>query len=104
MLLVLNPLIAVVGVVLLWLLVVGAVRLMSRRSRWVLVLAGLPVTAFAGWRLVDVVLHGGQAWFLFLLMGPALAPLFALAPSVGHWLGERPAGQVGPDLALVDLG
>jgi hypothetical protein len=81
-----NPVIALVCVVYPWLLVVGAVRLMAQRSRWLLISAGLPVTAFAGW----VLLHDGQAWQLLLLLGPALAPLFALAPSVGRWLAARP--------------
>ena len=80
-----NPAIALVCVVLPCLLVLGAVRLMTRRSRWLLIATGLPVTAFAAWRAV----HEGQVWVL-LLAGPALAPLLAMAPSVGRWLMAEP--------------
>ncbi len=81
-----DPAIATVCVVLPALLVVGAVRLMSRRGRWLLICAGLPVTAFAGWMLVGVVLGDGAAWPLLALLGPAGAPLLAMQPSVGEWL------------------
>ncbi len=81
-----NPVIALVCVVLPWLLVLGAVRLMTRRSRWLLICAGLPVTAFAAWRGV----HEGALWELLIVAGPALAPLLAMAPSVGRWLVAEP--------------
>jgi hypothetical protein len=33
----------------------------------------------------------GEGWFLLVLLGPAVAPLFALAPSVRRWLEPHPA-------------
>jgi len=81
---------AYVCVVLPWLLVTGAVRLMSRRGRRLLVLAGSSVTAYAAWVLHDAVVHDRPATQLFLVAGPALAPLAALAPSVGRWLASAP--------------
>lgn len=80
------PAVGLLGVVLPWLLVVGAVRLMTQHSRWMLVLGGLPVTALALWMLV----REGDAVLLFLMLGPAVAPFLAMAPSVGRWLAERP--------------
>jgi hypothetical protein len=68
------------------LLTMGAVRLLLRRDRWMLFLAGLPVTAVTAWQLLDPpVLGPGEAGTL-LVIGPALAPLVALAPSVGRWV------------------
>jgi hypothetical protein len=87
-----SPAIATVCVVLPCLLVVGAVRLMTRRGRWLLICAGLPVTAFAGWMLVGVALGNGPAWQLLALLGPAGAPLLALQPSVGEWLAAERGG------------
>jgi hypothetical protein len=72
------------------LLVLGAVRLLGRRDRLLLVFACLPVTLFALWRLVTLD-ESGNAWLLLLVLGPAVAPLFALAPSVRRWLDPHPA-------------
>ena len=70
--------------------VMGAVRLMSRRDRWLLVFSGLPTTALSAWVLVEVVLSDRQAWQLLVLLGPTLAPVLALLPSVGRWLAIAP--------------
>ena len=83
---VVNPVIALVCVALPWLLVVGAVRLMTQRSRWLLICTGLPVTAFLVWML----LTDGPPWQFAWLLGPAVAPLVAMAPSVGRWLESKP--------------
>ena len=80
------PLVPFFGLVVPWLLVVGAVRLMTQRSRWMLIAGGLPVTAAALWSL----LHDGDVVVLLLMLGPAVAPFPAMAPSVGRWLAERP--------------
>lgn len=72
------------------LLVMGAVRLLQRRDRRLLLVSCLPVTLFALWRLVTAVGGGGNAWLLLVVLGPALAPLFALAPSVRQWLDPGP--------------
>jgi hypothetical protein len=73
------------------LLVMGAVRLLGRRDRLLLVFSCLPVTLFAVWRLLMASAGDGNAWLLLLVLGPAVAPLFALAPSVRRWLDPHPA-------------
>lgn len=78
---------------------VGALRLLRRRGRRLLLASGLPVTA--GWgALVLVPLVTGSEpgpWFLLVLLAPfALPPIFALMPSVGRWLATAPpAGRRG---------
>lgn len=81
---------AVLAVGLPVLVVLGAIRLLTRRDRWMLIGSGLPLTLFGAWQLLGAVTLGGNAWPLLLLLGPAVAPLFALAPSVGRWLAGRP--------------
>jgi hypothetical protein len=72
------------------LLVLGAVRLLRGRDRLLLVLSCLPVTLFAvGWLVTPGEII--NPWLLLLLLGPAVAPLFALAPSVGRWLAAHTA-------------
>ncbi|RBY88979.1 hypothetical protein DQ244_14430 [Blastococcus sp. TBT05-19] len=83
------PLFAVVFVVLPCLLGLGAVRLLSRRDRWVLVLGGSVVTAYVGWLAYRGLVHGEATWPVLVLAGPALAPLAAMAPSVRRWLTEE---------------
>jgi hypothetical protein len=81
--------------------VVGAVRLMSRRDRWMLVFSGLPMTALAGWLLGEVLLSDGQAWPLLVLLGPTVAPVLALLPSVGRWLADAPGRRSSPGVPSV---
>ena len=78
-------------------MLLGGIRLLKRRDRKLLVVAYLPATAIAaGW-----LFHGastgsaGPWWAALLLLGPALAPAFALAPSVGRWLSTRPPARAG---------
>jgi hypothetical protein len=70
---------------------VGATRLMARRGRWLLVVSGLPMTVIVVRALVEVIATGGhtRAGLLLVFLGPALAPLLALLPSVGRWLAGR---------------
>jgi hypothetical protein len=77
------------------LLLVGLIHLMRRRDRRLLIVACLPVTAIAAWHLVGHVSGSGDdGWVALVLLGPAVAPLFALAPSVRRWLAERPTAPV----------
>jgi hypothetical protein len=92
-----SPYLATAFVVLPVLLGYGAVQLMSRRSRVPLLVGGLPVTAWIAWRLQDAAQGTGELPAeVFLLLGPGLAPLVALAPSVERWLRAAPGGT-GPD-------
>jgi hypothetical protein len=77
------------------LLLVGLIHLMRRRDRRLLIVACLPVTAIAAWHVVGHVSGSGDdGWVALVLLGPAVAPLFALAPSVRRWLAERPTAPV----------
>jgi hypothetical protein len=77
------------------LLLVGVVHLVRRRDRRLLIAACLPVTAFAGWQVyAQLAGTGGSGWVALVLLGPAVAPFLALAPSVGRWLVAAP--QDGP--------
>jgi hypothetical protein len=74
--------------------VIALTRFFRRRGRWLLVVALLPSTAVICWFVVRAVGAGGDfAWVVLALLGPAAAPLLALAPSVGRWVAAGPAGR-----------
>jgi hypothetical protein len=70
----------------------GAVALFRRRGRQLLVWGCLPVTVLVAIGAGSALLSDdpGDAAILLVLLGPAAAPLFAVAPSVRRWLAERP--------------
>jgi hypothetical protein len=72
-----------------FLLVTAAIRLLAGRDRLMLVVCCLPVTLVVVWSLLIVLAGGWVNPWLFALLGPAVAPLFALWPSVGGWVAVR---------------
>jgi hypothetical protein len=74
------------------LLLVGLIHLMNRRDRRLLIAGCVPATVVAAWQLYGHLSGtGDHGWVALVLLGPAVAPMFALAPSVDRWLAERPA-------------